>query len=136
MTYSQELLAKLKKANDDILLVRNDALVLISEKIDKLAQSYKEYCERQKIDYDFEKRAINLLTPLIHIDNTDDPWQSKDVRAVSLWTDFLEVELDDPNGSDPVPIDDLSTTNIILIISDLEVMIANPYKVTFFKDGE
>ena len=134
MTYSQELLAKLKKANDSILQVRNDALSLISEKIDRLAQSYKEYCERQKIEYDFEKRGINLLTPLIHIDNTDDPWETPNVLITALWTDFLEVE--QSNDSDPVPIDEVSTTNIILIISDLEIMIANPYKVTFFKDDE
>lgn len=134
MIHAQELLFRKKTAEIELKNIRSEALALLPKKIDELAQSYKEYCERQKIEYDFEKRGINLLTPLIHIDNTDDPWETPNVLITALWTDFLEVE--QSNDSDPVPIDEVSTTNIILIISDLEIMIANPYKVTFFKDDE
>jgi hypothetical protein len=134
MIHAQELLFRKKTAEIELKNIRSEALALLPKKIDELAQSYKEYCERQKIEYDFEKRGINLLTPLIHIDNTDDPWETPNVLITALWTDFLEVEPN--NDSDPVPIDEVSTTNILLIMSDFEVMIANPFKVTFLRDDE
>ena len=133
MTQSQELLERKKKAEDELLKVRSEAIALLPTKIEELSLSYKEYCEQQNIEYDFDKRAINLLTPLVHINKHEDPWRIDDVRIISLWTDFLEAEVDDPDDRDPIYINIVSTINIILIISDLEIMIANPDKVTFFK---
>ena len=133
MTQSQELLERKKKAEDELLKVRSEAIALLPTKIEELSLSYKEYCEQQNIEYDFDKRAINLLTPLVHINKHEDPWRIDDVRIISLWTDFLEAEVDDPDDRDPISINIVSTINIILIISDLEIMIANPDKVTFFK---
>lgn len=133
MTKSQEFLERRNKAEDELIQIRIEALVLLPTKIDELAQSYKEYCERQKIEYNFEERAINLLTPLIHIDNSDEMFRERNINITSLWTDSsLEVEVDAIEDNGPVSIGEVSTTNILLMMSDLEVMIANPYKVTFY----
>ncbi len=134
MTQSQELLERKKKAEDELLKVRSEAIALLPTKIEELSLSYKEYCEQQNIEYDFDKRAINLLTPLVHINKHEDPWRIDDVRIISLWTDFLEAEVDDPDDRDPISINIVSTINIILIISDLEIMIANPDKVKLYGD--
>ncbi len=133
MIHAQNLLFRKKTAEIELKSIRSEALALLPKKIDELAQSYKEYCERQKIEYDFEERAINLLTPLIHIDNSDEMFRERNINITSLWTDSsLEVEVDAMEDNGPVSIGEVSTTNILLMMSDLEVMIENPYKITFY----